>query len=198
MEHQLAKQRIRALRRAARQELVSARNLVADGELIGQAALGAVDSLGPGAIVLAYESMPHEPATTRLRELLRDRGVSVRLPLMLPDKDLDWFTDGDPERQPLGQWAACEADIAFLPGLTVDAAGTRLGQGGGSYDRVLPRLNPQASRIVLLHPGERSDTLLPREDHDQPVDAVLTADGWWLVNDGGVDGSASSLYLSSE
>ena len=54
-----------------------------------------------------------------------------------------------------------------------------MGQGGGCYDKALPRRSPGTAVVVLLHPGELLDpdgTLL-REVHDQPVDAVLTADG---------------------
>ncbi len=70
------------------------------------------------------------------------------------------------------------ADLVLAPGLAVDASGTRMGQGGGCYDRALPRRRPGVPVVVLLHPGELlggDDEPLPRDPHDQPVDAVLTA-----------------------
>ena len=77
-----------------------------------------------------------------------------------------------------------EADLVLAPGLAVDAAGTRMGQGGGCYDKALPRRRPGTPVVVLLHPGEligAGEPGLPREQHDAPVDAVLTVHGvTWL------------------
>jgi 5-formyltetrahydrofolate cyclo-ligase len=71
-----------------------------------------------------------------------------------------------------------DADLVLAPGLAVDGRGTRLGQGGGCYDRALPRRRAGVPVLVLLHPGEReADDVLPREAHDVPVDGVVTADG---------------------
>ncbi|CAM5240594.1 5-formyltetrahydrofolate cyclo-ligase OS=Streptomyces albaduncus OX=68172 GN=FHS32_003783 PE=3 SV=1 [Streptomyces griseoloalbus] len=67
----------------------------------------------------------------------------------------------------------------LLPGLSVDARGMRLGRGGGSYDRVLARLERARVRpalVVLLYDGEVVERV-PREPHDRPVDAVVTPSG---------------------
>ncbi len=77
------------------------------------------------------------------------------------------------------------ADLVLLPGLAVDrATGLRLGRGGGSYDRVLARIETGAPAgrarrpllATLLYPDELLDGV-PAEPHDRPVDAVLTPDG---------------------
>jgi 5-formyltetrahydrofolate cyclo-ligase len=49
-----------------------------------------------------------------------------------------------------------------------------LGQGGGFYDRFLPKV--KAWKIGLLHDGELSSQKLPREPHDIPLDAAATPD----------------------
>lgn len=67
--------------------------------------------------------------------------------------------------------------MAIVPALAVDTSGTRLGQGGGCYDRVLPMLPTGAPVLVLLHPGEHTSEPLPREPHDVPVTTVVTAAG---------------------
>ncbi|MCZ9338458.1 5-formyltetrahydrofolate cyclo-ligase, partial [Streptomyces sp. TRM76130] len=75
--------------------------------------------------------------------------------------------------------AVTEAGVVLLPGLAVDRRGTRLGRGGGSYDRVLERLERAGARpalVVLLYGGEVVDRV-PREPHDRPVDAVVTPEG---------------------
>jgi 5-formyltetrahydrofolate cyclo-ligase len=66
-----------------------------------------------------------------------------------------------------------------VPALAVDGAGTRLGQGGGSYDRALARLGAGARRLVLavVHDDEVLAGPLPREPHDVGVDGALTPSG---------------------
>lgn len=137
--------------------------------------------------VSAYVSMGSEPGTAPLREALRERGVEVLLPVLLPDNDLDWaLDDGDlapaalgllePTGPRLGVEAVAAVDVVLLPGLAVGRDGMRLGRGGGSYDRALSRLPGHVLRVVLLHRGELLDSV-PIEPHDCPVDVVVTPDG---------------------
>ena len=64
-------------------------------------------------------------------------------------------------------------DVVFLvPGLGFDPAGTRLGRGGGHYDRALAE-HPAALRIGLACDAQIRSSL-PREPWDQPMDAVVT------------------------
>jgi 5-formyltetrahydrofolate cyclo-ligase len=179
-------ERRRALR-AARRELVGRRDPVTDAEGLSRAALGLVDELGlaPGAVVLSYASVPGEPPTGRMNAALAERGLRVLLPITEPDLDLDWHDADDALSTPLGRDAPSAADLVLAPGLSVDRAGTRMGQGGGCYDRVLPRRRAGVRVVVVLHPGEllgADAEPLPRESHDQPVDGVVTTDGvHWLT-----------------
>lgn len=177
-----AKGDTRRLLRARRRELAASRDLVADGEAIAAAlesALGRapVAGLRPGATVLSYESLPHEPPTEALNARLQQLGHRVLVPITLPDMRLEWCDLADPGRAPLGTDAPEGADLALVPALAVDTTGTRLGQGGGCYDRVLPVLPAATPVLVLLHPGEHTDAPLPRDPHDVPVRWVLTAGG---------------------
>lgn len=124
------------------------------------------------------------------------RGVRVLLPALLPDNDLDWgeYTgEGslarvrhggrmelfEPAGERLGPEAVTRADVVLLPGVAVDGRGLRLGRGGGSYDRVLARLEVAGARpalLVLLYDGEVVEHV-PAEPHDRPVDAVVTPSG---------------------
>ncbi|MFE9022283.1 5-formyltetrahydrofolate cyclo-ligase [Streptomyces sp. NPDC007808] len=146
--------------------------------------------------VAAYVSVGSEPGTLALLDALRARGVRVLLPALLPDNDLDWgaYTgEGslarvqhgarmalfEPAGERLGPQAVTEADVVLLPGLAVDARGMRLGRGGGSYDRVLARLEKAGARpslVVLLYDAEVVEHV-PREPHDRPVDAAVTPSG---------------------
>ncbi|MFE7837886.1 5-formyltetrahydrofolate cyclo-ligase [Streptomyces sp. NPDC057474] len=147
--------------------------------------------------VAAYVSVGSEPGTLALLDALRAQGVRVLLPVLLPDNDLDWGAyEGEaalarvrhgggrmallePVGERLGPEAVTTADVVLLPGLAVDARGMRLGRGGGSYDRVLARLESSGADpalVVLLYDTEVVDRV-PEEPHDRPVHAVVTPSG---------------------
>jgi 5-formyltetrahydrofolate cyclo-ligase len=177
-----AKSARRTALRARRRELAGARDTERDAAALAAHVTRLVDELGLGSrpVVTSYAAVPGEPPTTVVNEALRAHGIRVLLPITLLDLDLDWHDAADDEQRPLGRDAIAAADLVLAPGLAVDRAGTRMGQGGGCYDRALPRRRDGVPVVVVLHPGELvegDEQPLPRAAHDQPVDAVLTADG---------------------
>ncbi len=177
-----AKAALRAELRARRREAVG--DLGAAGREREGAALAAhagalARSLGiaPGETVAAYEARPLEPPTAPLCAALHDLGLRVLVPVTLETWELEWVDIADPERRLLGTAGVVGARLVLVPALAVDPAGTRLGQGGGCYDRTLPRLDGATRVVAVLHPGELSGHPLPSGPLDVPVDAVLTADG---------------------
>jgi len=181
----------RSVRRALRREIAARRDPAADAAAIAEAGVDLVRALGldEGDTVTLYESFAGEPPTESLVAALVARGLRVVVPITEPDLDLDWCDVADPERAALGRAAIGEAALVLAPGLSVDREGTRLGQGGGCYDRALPRRAHGAPVVVLLHPGEVADDPLPRDAHDAPVDAVLSVEGvrWLRPRSGGAD-----------
>ncbi|MFF8032424.1 MULTISPECIES: 5-formyltetrahydrofolate cyclo-ligase [unclassified Streptomyces] len=188
-------------KRALRREILTVRNgLTADdvresATALSRRALG-LPELAHARTVAAYVSVGSEPGTLALLDALRARGVRVLLPALLPDNDLDWgaytgedslarvrhggrMTLSEPAGQRLGPDAVTGADAVLLPGLAVDARGMRLGRGGGSYDRVLARLERAGAHpalVVLLYDSEIVERV-PEEPHDRPVHAVVTPSG---------------------
>ena len=72
--------------------------------------------------------------------------------------------------------AECASGIALVPGLTFDAAGYRLGYGGGFYDAFLSGF-PGVS-VGLCREAQRSEDLTALgviADCDKAVDAVVFA-----------------------
>jgi 5-formyltetrahydrofolate cyclo-ligase len=152
--------------------------------------------LAHAGTVAAYVSVGSEPGTLALLDALLARGVRVLLPVLLADNDLDWgaYTGADslarvrhggkmallePTGERLGPEAVRDADAVLLPGLAVDARGMRLVRGGGSYDRVLARLERSGADpalVVLLYDTEVVERV-PGEEHDRPVHAVVTPSG---------------------
>ena len=72
-----------------------------------------------------------------------------------------------------GEETTCE--VAFCPLLAFDEAGCRLGYGGGYYDRYFA-LHPEILRVGLAYAGQAAD-LLPHEERDERLDAVVTEEG---------------------
>ncbi len=80
----------------------------------------------------------------------------------------------EPAGPRLGPEALADCDLVLVPALAVDRAGRRLGRGGGSYDRALPRARGLV--VAVLHDGELVEQL-PAEPHDVAVRAVVTPSG---------------------
>ena len=145
----------------------------------------------------AYWPLGTEPDTRPLIEALLARGTEVLLPVLLPDRDLDWARYGGdpaelvdagagtlrPRGRALGVEAVLRARLLVVPALAVTSLGVRLGRGGGSYDRVLARVGAAAAgglgvpwSCALLYEGELGALASAAvQSHDRAVDAACTA-----------------------
>ena len=88
-------------------------------------------------------------------------------------------TLGRPPAQPVGEARGAEslkeADLIVIPALAASADGTRLGQGGGWYDRALMHCSPTTPVVAVIFDDEVVEAgLIPAEPHDVPVDAIVT------------------------
>ena len=202
-DHAAAKRTRRTEVRAARRERCGGTDGAARREEEGRAILAHASDLlaqveerltsGP-AVVSLFHPMPTEPDTLPLARALRALGdVTVLFPAASGGDALDWIAwDGDEDfaassgrgfgAEPTGERRGADAlsvaDLILAPALAVDRSGTRLGHGGGYYDRALPHRRPGTQVIAIVHPWELLDAgALPRDAHDVPVDGVLTAAG---------------------
>ncbi|MBN2163936.1 MAG: 5-formyltetrahydrofolate cyclo-ligase [Pontiellaceae bacterium] len=64
-----------------------------------------------------------------------------------------------------------QLDLMVVPGIAFDAAGNRLGRGGGYYDRLLTGF--QGTAIAVAFDFQFLDTV-PHENYDIPMDFVVT------------------------
>ena len=88
-------------------------------------------------------------------------------------------TLGRPPAQPDGEARGAEslkeADLIVIPALAASADGTRLGQGGGWYDRALVHRCPGTPVVVAIFDDEVLEAgVIPAEPHDVPVDEIVT------------------------
>ena len=155
----------------------------------------ALEAVAGATTVATFVSMGAEPCTRLLLERLHETGVEVLLPVLGPHLARCWgrfqgsadLAERAPRRplEPSGPTlpaeAVHEADALLIPALCVDRDGRRLGQGGGWYDRMLPLRAPGTHIFAIIHPEEVVAGPLPVEEHDEPVDAVITAEEWFLL-----------------
>jgi 5-formyltetrahydrofolate cyclo-ligase len=182
-----AKARLRVAVRERRAARTDEGRAAAGGRLAGHAS-----ELHAGTIA-AFVGTRTEPPTLPLLAALRARGRRVLLPVLRDDMDLEWAPyESDealrparlgllePDGPSLGVDAVRDAELVLAPALAVDAAGRRLGQGGGSYDRALERASSPV--VAIVFDDEVLAEPIPVEPHDRPVAGVLTPAGGlrWL------------------
>lgn len=114
--------------------------------------------------LLVYNSIIGEVETAGLVEWCHHRGTEVAMP---EDSDLD----------PV--WP----DVIVVPGIAFTRAGTRIGQGGGWYDRFLPGRRVDAFTVGICF-GPQLVEWLPVESHDVQLDCIVTENGAVLPDAG--------------
>jgi 5-formyltetrahydrofolate cyclo-ligase len=167
---------------ALRRRLLAARAALTDAERTAAASaiharVLALPEVADAGVVAAYLATGTELPTLPLLAALAPR--TVLLPVLLADDGLAWgaFDGGLVEgrhglREPSGPPAdLAAADVVIVPGVAYDAAGRRLGRGGGSYDRALATVTVPV--VALALDGEVVAEV-PVEPHDRRVDVVVT------------------------
>ncbi|MBV7433277.1 5-formyltetrahydrofolate cyclo-ligase [Dermabacteraceae bacterium TAE3-ERU5] len=155
---------------------------------------------GGQAVIAAFHPTAAEPPLLAAWEDLAFSGFILLFPAFSP-QGLDWVPwDGstdflpsaakgfglEPAGERMGVDALQYADLVIAPALAVSEDGTRLGQGGGYYDRALLHCRPQTPIFAAVHPHEvLAAGELPRCAHDFPVDGAVTAAGITLCGASG-------------
>lgn len=177
------KHELRAAMRATRKRLAGL-----DPEASLRAAEHAED-LPPGDVIAVYRAIGSEIDADALSMALTRLGRQLCLPVVVerdapmtfrrwsPGEPLELDEAGVPAPFPLA--AAVTPDLIVTPLLAFDAAGGRLGQGGGYYDRTFAAL-PDAVRIGFAYAGQEVENL-PVELHDIRLHGVLTERGYRAV-----------------
>ncbi len=139
--------------------------------------------------VASYAAVRSEVQTEGLFGRLRGRGLEVHYPrCRREDPILEFVPVEDPAAlrpgtfgipEPVGEpVAVVDLDLVLVPGLAFDRCGGRLGYGKGYYDHTLAGY---AGTRVGLAFGTQIVATLPRQAHDQLMDAVVTDEGVLLA-----------------
>ena len=138
---------------------------------------------GRGEVVAAYWPIRDELDIKHLIVRLMDAGQPVALPVVLGAEEpleLRLWQEGAPLYEagfgtlaPEHGAPRVEPDVILMPLLGFDRHGTRLGYGGGYYDRTLAHL-ARRPRLVGFAFARQEIDHIPRDAHDVPLDAVVT------------------------
>lgn len=182
--------RVRRWRAAERARLLALRQRLSSAERRRASAdvsllLRAEVACRIGGCVALYWPIKGEIDLRELAVRLHEAGVATALPVVVtPGAPLEFWEWGPRTRLRRGAWnipvpaerRPLQPTAIVVPLLGHDAAGYRLGYGGGYYDRTLATLDPRAVAIGVGHAEGRLATIRP-QPHDVPMDAIATAGG---------------------
>ena len=176
---------------ALRREKKAARAALAEAERREKSAAlvrGVLESAAfqQAKTVMIYRAIGAEARLDALPELAPDKRYCY--PKMLPDGGLaalqplgegDW-TEGlyhilEPDRRISRPVPAEEIDLVICPCVAFDAAGRRLGMGGGYYDRFLPHCTGAKTALAAFECQRATD--VPTGETDRGVDFLFTETG---------------------
>jgi 5-formyltetrahydrofolate cyclo-ligase len=202
---QAARRRVRAARRSVPQDERARRDTAIIAHLL---TLLGDDGAAPGAVA-AFVGLPGEPGGPGLPEALRQAGFEVWLPVVPgPSQPLTWLpyrgpaslrpgAFGIPEPTDVPETSGHRSPIScvelsgkvttlVIPALAVDRDGTRLGQGGGYYDRTVGVLTSRGEpgRLVALVDHDEFGVDVPRTRLDTRVRTVVTDAGIFPISPG--------------
>lgn len=152
------------------------------------ARLLALPELQQARSIFSYRAKEEEADLSGLHESLWQAGKTLAFPRTEPrgrmeavpaERDSRW------QKGAFGLWEPAEGallrpeelELVLLPCVAFDKKGTRLGWGGGYYDRYLPRCSG-AKLILVAFEAQRLESL-PREPQDVPADAAVSEKGIW-------------------
>ncbi|HKT74501.1 MAG TPA: 5-formyltetrahydrofolate cyclo-ligase [Steroidobacteraceae bacterium] len=150
--------------------------------------------LRPDWRIAVYAALPEELDTAPLIDLARERGCHIYLPRIDARRSsgkMRFILSGEERHRP-NRFGISEPqgskllnarwlDVVFLPLVGFDARGTRLGTGGGYYDRALGYIRARRAwrvpRLVGLAYAFQQVERIAAAAHDVPLDAVVTEKG---------------------
>jgi 5-formyltetrahydrofolate cyclo-ligase len=152
-----------------------------------------IETLAPFRVVAGYHALGAELGPWPVLRRLQAAGARIALPVALAaqaplvfrayDADQPLAPDAAAIPSPTDAAEALTPDLVIAPLVAFDRRGFRLGQGGGYYDRTLQALRGSGARLFVIglaYAGQEVDRI-PRDAHDQPLDAILTETGYHPV-----------------
>ncbi len=179
------KSELREALRKARREHVLAQPDAIRALLFHRPPAPLLAKIASNATIGLYCATEYEAPASGYAKFFHEAGHTIALPrfdgkesAMEFHEHTDPFAESDVERGPFGLLQPSTAaapfvpEVLFVPLLGFTAAGDRLGQGGGHYDRWLAE-HPGRMTIGLAWDVQLYERL-PVEPHDMALDAIVT------------------------
>jgi len=143
-------------------------------------------------IVAGFWPLDGEPDLRPVYTHLHNQGVIVVLPIVAQKQtplEFHVWRPGDTLKagafgvfEPV-RGAKLQPTILLVPTLGFTTQGARIGYGGGYYDRTLAQINETGEPFITIGIAwdqARLDATVRHqpEDHDYPLDTILTPSGW--------------------
>ena len=179
------------LRREAFERRKSVKNVNAAAESIARKGSDMLGVLKTNKKVTGYLPVRGEIDSLPLLNALHQKRFTIALPAVVNadarEMEFRLWTPGTPlidgafdiPVPPAENGILKEPGILLVPLLAFDHKGSRLGYGGGYYDRALKKIRAKNPRVLVLGLAfnEQEIDAVPREPHDQLLNMVLTPDG---------------------
>lgn len=184
------KAKLRAERLAAR-DAISGEDRVAKAVAMAEAGGRLIDVVS-GDEVSGFFPIRSEMDVRPLMQRLEARGAKICVPVVLDKQTIEFrelvagsalvstgfgtFGPGEGAR-------VVDPDVMLVPLAAFDRLGHRIGYGAGFYDRAISRLHAKGLRprlIGIAYDCQEID-IVPAEDHDMALDAILTETGLRVI-----------------
>lgn len=173
-------------KQALREELTALRDAIPADER-AEAAARITERLvvaceGLGAVMVFLSIRSEVPTQGILERLGREGhrlavphldGTEIRPVAYLPGENLTSATWGIPEPADLRPVDPKSLDVVAAPGLGFDREGSRIGYGGGFYDRLFIRTRPDCLRVGIGFHTQLAESV-PHGSKDQAIDLIIT------------------------
>lgn len=142
--------------------------------------------------IMVYYSTPEEFNTHPIIEKAWQEGKRVGIPRVFPKRvmeALEYTSDSQLENSkfdiPEPSLASPvidpeSIDLIIMPCVSCNNQGERIGYGGGYYDRYL--LRAKNAYFLLPYFAKLQSQEIPKEEHDQKVDLVITEEGTFKIS----------------
>jgi 5-formyltetrahydrofolate cyclo-ligase len=195
---------LREMKKKLRQDLLAQRKAMSD-DFVAHASRQIFErwrnrfSLKKVAFFHCYQTMPqrHEVDTEDFKRFVYERHPQVNIVVPIVDdvhKTLRHAHIHEDVEMRKNRWGILEphipvdfvhpmqVDMVIVPMLGFNERGHRLGYGAGYYDRFLALLRPSCLKIGLCYSAGNLKNTLPVEEHDIPVDFVVTEETSYRFN----------------
>lgn len=185
-EVSVAKSRMREAAKAVRKQAAASHSESA-ARVFASHGIGFA-GINPPAIVSGYQPIGDEADISAMMAGLSRAGFQIALPVMVgKGQPLEFRAWSPGDTLDEVQWGIQEPgddasvllpDVMLCPLLAFDAAGYRLGYGGGYYDRSLAEIRARKPVITIgIAFNEQQVDAVPRDTYDQRLDWILTPSG---------------------